>query len=162
MSGNQDLAQSTAKEKFEKNEERLNDYNIERGLHKIEAPNDIETYLMLKPEQIRMMSKEDCGEAAYTLNRYALYLQREQNTEEARIVWAEAELALAIVEPLKQITSKYSTYEERKMEVVKQNGHAKKLYDIKVYAQQRLKKIYFIANRVENMSKTLMGIMGAK
>jgi hypothetical protein len=112
--------------------------------------------------ELRKMNAEECGETAFLLAQFSLFLQKEYNTENSRLNWCQEQINKTIANTTLQQGSKYSPYEERKNLAIREDAVAYKLNDIKVYVHARLDRLYFLAQHVQFLSKTLIELQQTK
>lgn len=137
----------------------------ERGLGLAFAGDDEVTeegrrLIDLPPSAVRKLSPMDASVGAYTLQQFAMRLQRAVNREQGRVTWACSSINRMIAKKLGLYTG-YSL-EERRLKAVADDDVARKLDEIRVHAQLRLDRVSFLAGKVESLAKTLLSIKNTK
>lgn len=144
------------------------------GLDKFEADSnvfkpkgtyepDVKKYFEMSRADLERMTKEDCSVAAYELAQYSFWIQRTLNRENSKLSWAESALEVYVGKVGKKYkTSTFIKYEEIKNIVIADNSHAAALFKVKMEAKLKVDRLFFLANKVEFMSKTMMGLKHAK
>jgi len=142
----------------------LDDYELSCGLPAPVIPCDgteLNQYLTMDRQAIESLSSEDCGQVAYRLIQAGLFIQRNINREEARIVWAKASLQ-EIINKSVQTFDKFVKYEIRVATIVKDDEAAQKLNKIIPYAEQRVKRLAYIATSLKNLSDIMLANQRSK
>jgi len=155
MSGEKDLeSKSAAVKDMEIVYAALNDYEENSGLPVMEAPGtekELQEYLNMNRDILEKMTANTCGDISIRLAQYGFYLQRLINRERARISWAETKLTEVISSSLQQY-DKFMKHENKMMLAIKDNEYASNVYKIKNYAQQRVDRLYNLAEHIRNLS----------
>lgn len=121
---------------------------------------EVEDYLQMNRDQFEALDANGCASIAYVLEQYALYIQRAQNREIARVNWARSYIKEVIANELNDY--KAYGYEEKSVMAIKGNDFASKLDKIARYAQQRVDRLQFIAASVKNLANILLATMRSK
>ena len=122
--------------------------------------NEAKRILQIHPEVLKRMTRSECGEAAVVLIQFAFHLQRASNRQQSRIRWAEETVKKIIAPTLGQ--QKGYSYEERRIQAVRQDEAAQKTDDIRVKAQLRMERINYLSTKAEAMSKALTALQHSK
>jgi hypothetical protein len=124
---------------------------------------EVKKYFEMDRRTLERLSKEDCAVAAYELAQYSYWIQRALNRENSKLRWAESALDVYVGKVGKQYkTSSYIKYEEIKNIVIADNSHSAALFAAKMTAQLRVDRLFFLAGKIEFMSKTMLGLKHAK
>lgn len=143
-------------------DEILDEYEIKLGLTKYlekDTEDDSKKYLSLSRDQMEKMTVEQCAEAALILGGLSYHLQRSYNREITRVNWATNILKQIISG--KEIQYKGS-WESQFQQAIKENDYAKKVLNIKEYAQQRADRITYLGTAIKNMSDLFVNLQRAK
>lgn len=160
MNGEVKSNQVSLKEQLANLDQILDEYEKSHGFT-IRNENNIEKYLNLSIDELRKMTNSEIGEAAYSLSRYSVYIQKQHNIETVRMNWAEHRIKKIISKELIQYKNVYS-YEERKQLAIANNDVAVKLDDIRNYAKARSDRIAFISSKINEMAKYLIELQKAR
>ena len=150
---------TTAKEQLEQRDKILDEYENHIGMPPHQSPGEtaeLEDYLTMDRKAIETMSGEECGVIAYRLGQFSYHIQKSQNRENARVVWAENEIKLSIANDLNNY--KGYGYQEKSTQAIKGSIHASKVNQILVFAQQRSARLNFVATGLKNLSDLLRSI----
>lgn len=120
----------------------------------------VEEYLQMSRDQVEGLDANSCAGIAYVLEQYALYVQRAQNREIARVNWARSYIKEVIANELNDY--KAYGYEEKSVMAIKGNDFASKLDKIARYAQQRVDRLQFVAASIKNLGNILLAVMRSK
>lgn len=145
----------------------LNEYTDTLGFATIRYNTDVDQILELSRAQLRGMSTEDCGESAFILAQYAVFIQKEQNRQKVRIDWAERELSDIISREASNYgfggdKGRYVKYDMIRSTVVSGNGAAKALNNIIRHAKARSLELDQISMNINIMSKCLIELQQTK
>ena len=144
--------------------EVLNEYESSLKLPDHKSPGEeaeLEEFFTWDRDIIEGLSVEQCGSAAYRLNQYAFYIQREFNRETSRIRWAKAQLNLAVSDNLGTYSNLYN-HEAKIVAATKENLYATALADIIRYAEQRVDRLTYLSNGIRNLADNMLSIQRAK
>lgn len=140
--------------------ESVDDFISKVGLGNLHPPDKIHEYLSLTREQLNALTDEGCGEIAYILSRYTVWLQLEENRLSAQLNWAKSTLD-ALVLPRVHNYEGYGLAEKRaKAEAESESAQA--LIKVRISIQSLLDSIKFVASKVNDMSQILMGLQATK
>lgn len=126
------------------------------GINELEFNN----YLNMSRDEIEKLTPEDCGAIALRLNQFSFYTQRTINREQARYDWAEDTIKDIIADEINNY--KGYGYIEKSSQAIKHNDRASSLEKIKKYAKQRINRLSYLSNSINNMSNTLINIQKLK
>lgn len=150
----------TIKEELHKWDAILDNYECSLGLPRYSGgPSVIEPYLNMSRDRLEKLTPADCGIIAYEIAQYLFYLQRSVNREETRVKWATSTLKRTIADELGQYQG---YYEERLIKAVRGNERADKLDKIRIYAQQRVDRLSYLATSLKNIMEAAKQIAMAK
>jgi hypothetical protein len=158
MSGEPNLEASESK--HQKVQALLDRYEKEVGLPTNTAPGtetELSTYLNMPRDQLAKLHPDECGEIAYRLGQFAVYLQRLVNKENSVSNWAELALNDIIAKAYNQY-DKYTKYEMRLALVTNENNYAMSLHKIRTNALLRVERLNFLSTGLKNLSDTLLQI----
>jgi hypothetical protein len=122
----------------------------------------IEEILNLSDEDIQRSDQQICFQYAFQLNRYAAFIQTEENKWNSILYWAEHNLKIVIGKFGRDYGDKYTSYEERKNIVIVENEWAITLNKLVLETQLKAKSLYMVSNKINSMSKLLEGLAHAK
>lgn len=137
----------------------LDDFESQNGLPigiPLSVESEAKNILTIEPEMLKRMGAAQCSEAAVVLIQYAFYLQRVANRLQSRIRWAEESVRKTIA-PILGEQRGYS-FEERRLQAVRQDEAASKADEIRVKAQLKLDRVSYLSTKVESMSRALQNI----
>lgn len=135
----------TAKQRLEKINEALDNYEKSKGLL-VQPNNDGIRYLNMPQKEMHSLTADECGEAATLLSQYSFSIQRELNRERAIVNWCEAELRRHIFTE----SGNYSgTGEERKAKAIAGNEYTRNLDKLRAQAQGRVDQLEYQPNRID-------------
>lgn len=109
---------------------------------------------------LRKLSAVECAESAFVLGQYAHRLQQARNREQARVTWAEQSIRRLIASKVNNY--KGVSFEERRLQAVKGDDAAQKLDAIRVKAQLRIDRVSFLADKANDLAKSLLSLKNAK
>jgi hypothetical protein len=121
---------------------------------------ELNTYLTMSRDQLEKLSPEDCAQISYRLGQFSFHVQRTLNREIARYNWAEETIKETIADEVNSY--KGYGYIEKSLQAIKHNDKASGLNSIKKYAKQRIDRLSYIANSVNNLSNILLSIQKIK
>jgi hypothetical protein len=150
----------TAKEDVAHWDEILDEYEKSIGLPKYNKnalpEQELETYLTMDRSVLEKMTKDTCAEICYRLAQFGFHVQRSLNREQARFNWAENEIKRTIADEIQQY--KGYGYVEKALQAIKHNEKAAALDSIRIYAQQRIDRLSYLANGVKHLSDAIRTI----
>jgi hypothetical protein len=114
----------------------------------------------LSPAVLKKFTAVECGEAAFVLRQFASHIQRSANREQARVTWAEESIKKIIAKTVNQY--KGVSFEERKLQAVRDNDAASKLDAIRVRAKLRLERLAYMSSKIGDQAKSLESLQYAK
>lgn len=155
--------ESSADARLSQLDKILDEYEAGLGLPGMgfpEVEQEAQRLLTLSPAVLVKMTAVQCGEAAYCLRQFGFHLQRATNREQGRVSWAEESIKKAIAKSINQY--KGVSFDERKMQAVRDNDAASKLDSIRVHAKLRLERVSHLAIRVSEMAKSLESLQFSK
>lgn len=142
----------------------LDEYENKIGLPKynnmVISEDELNQYLTMSRDEIEKLTPEDCGHIALRLSQFGFHTQRTINREQARFDWADDTIKNVIADELN--TYKGYGYVEKASQAIKHNDRANSLEKIKKYAKQRINRLSYLANSINNISNTLINIQKLK
>src|SRR6185312_712677 len=147
-------------EEIQKFRETLLSYYKGLSLDRVSIGKSIDEILGLESNDLRRLSPESCGEYAFELSKYSLYLQQELNKHEALIKKCDEYLKYIIAPRMVEITA-YS-FDERKMIAIRDNSVAVMLFNAIRDAQAHIAALSYLPARVESMTKSLLALQETK
>ena len=140
----------------------IEEYPIQIGLGKLQPTNEVERYLNLTQAEIRRMTAEECGEAAYFISRAMTYIQLETNKIQADINWCEQYTQWLIAPIIQTVGGQYTPFDYRRILAIKQNDTAMTLQKIISAGKTRLDTMAFITNQLRGVLTTFEGLQQTK
>lgn len=153
---------SNIDEKRQKAQNIISHYVKKVGLGKIQIDNEVENILSLSKAEIRRMSPEECGEAAFLIAKESMYVQLEINRISADINWCENYIFFLISETIDSAGGRYTPFEYRKPIAIKQNDVALQLQTAINNAKLQLESIAYVPSRLQSIEKTLLELQHTK
>lgn len=154
----------TAKEELQYWDTVLDEYENKLGLPKYINNNfsedELNQYLTMNRDMLEKLTPEDCGQISYRLGQFAFHVQRTINRETARLNWSESSIKEVIADQINNY--KGYGYLEKSLQAIKGNDKAQALQNISKYAQQRIDRLSYIANSINNLSNILLSIQKNK
>lgn len=154
----------SSKEELEYWDDILDDYENQIGLTKykpsILPESELNQYLVMTRDELEKLTPDDCGQIAYRLSQFSFHVQRTVNREQARHDWAEDTIKSVIADEINSY--KGYGYMEKSLQAIKHNEKARSLDKIKRYAKQRIDRLSYLANAINNLSNILMNIQKLK
>jgi hypothetical protein len=160
MSGEQESLM-TAKDKLAHFEKLIDDYLAKRGIHKVSYNEEALKVLQMTSFELKALTSAECGELAFSLAQYSLYMQQQINEQTARINWAKNNIKNIIAQNSGQF-DRYMKYEEKEHSVIVNNEHALKLSEILSYAQAVSDRLSYMSGRIQSLSSTLIELQRSK
>ena len=151
----------TAKDKLSRFEQLIDDYLAKRGIHRVEYNEEALKILQMKSFELKALTSAECGELAFSLAQYSLYIQQQINEQTARINWAKNNIKNIIAQNSGQF-DRYMKYEEKEHAVIISNEHALKLNEILSYAQAVSDRLSYMSGRIQSMSSALIELQRSK
>ncbi len=150
----------TAKEDIAYWDNILDDYEKSIGLPKYNKSalpeEELESYLTMDRQVLEKLTKEGCAEICYRLAQFGFHIQRTINREHARHNWAENEIKKTIADEIQQ--QKGYGYVEKSLQAIKHNERASALDSIRIYSQQRIDRLSYLAGGIKNLSDAVRTI----
>lgn len=143
---------STAEQKLAELEKVLDSYENDLGL-KIAASPDVEKYLNISQDELKCLSPEECGEAAFLLAQEALFIQKEINKHKTRLDWAKFHID-RVIAPL---IGQYDKFTPNKKELaIKNDAYASKLNVLLARATHCINRLSYLPGQMRFMAETLI------
>jgi hypothetical protein len=139
----------------------LDDYEQRIQLITPQKPSDIDLYMDIAAEKLKLMTDDECGTAAVKLTQYNIYLQREINRQVAIKNWAMANINAFIAESWDQY-DKYIKVDIRQYLIEKENSAAARLNKIYITASTRVDSLSYITGRIDAQSQALLALQQTK
>lgn len=154
----------TSKEEVAYWDSILDEYEQSIGLPKynpnIMSETELNHYLVMTRDEIEKLTPDDCCQIAYRLGQFSFHIQRTINREHSRYDWAEETVKNLIADEINNY--KGYGYIEKSLQAIKHNERAYSIDKIKKYAKQRIDRLSYIANSVNNLSNILINIQKNK
>jgi hypothetical protein len=161
MSGENVLPEkSQAQINLEKVDKALVEYEKGCGIPDTKFHNEAEQYLSMTHNQLQKLTAEQCGEAAIVLAQFGFHLQRNYNTEMARVTWADESCKSTVAPALNQY--KAPSFEERKLLAIRDNDYATKIDAIRRWAKVRAERLAYLSGKVEFLARALLDLQQTK
>jgi len=156
MTGKTELS---TEDHLKKVQDLLNEYENHLGIKNLLIDQDeVASIIGMKRSYLSKLSKTDCGECAFMLSQYALFLQKELNKETAVLEWVETNL--------NHVTGKYmgqqggATLDERRSAVITENSYARDLFKLRNRVRLKTNSLNFLSQKIQYMSNVLLNIQG--
>ena len=156
--------QKTAKERMENIDRILDEYEKSVGLPTANSPgpeSELNEYLTMDRGQIEKLTPEDCSEISFRFTQFAFYLQRIQNREKSRMIWAKQQLTEIVSKDVGNY-DKFMKFDMKVAAIIKDNSYAFSLQKIVTYCDQRSQRIELLALALKNMSDSISNVRSAK
>ena len=154
----------TAKEELQYWDTILDEYEKSISLPTYNASilqeEELNSYLTMDRDRLEKLDPEDCAQIAYRLAQFSFHIQRTINREMARYNWSEDTIKDIIADEINNY--KGYGYIEKSLQAIKHNDKAQSLNNIKKYAKQRIDRLSYIANSLNNLSNILLSIQKTK
>ena len=160
MSG-ENASSMTAKEQLAHFEKLIDSYVSKQGIHRIEYNEEALKILNMKSFELKALTSQECGELAFALSQYALYVQQQINDQNARVNWAKNNIKSIVAKNSGQF-DRYMKYEEKEYAVIANDEYASKINDILSYAQAASDKLAYMAGRIQSLGNTLIELQRSK
>lgn len=160
MSGEQESL-VTAKDKLAHFEKLIDSYIVKKGIHKVEYNEEALKILSMKRFELKALTSMECGELAFSLAQYALYIQEQINEQTARINWAKNNIKTIVAKNSGQF-DRYTKYEEKEYSIITSDEHASKINDILSYAQAVSDRLSYVAGRIQSLGNVLIELQRSK
>lgn len=149
------------KEQLEAAEKSIRDYLQKLKMEEIASSDEVCKYLTTSQERLQKLSASECNEAAFLLNREALFVQKERNILTGKISWANMTIDWVIGKRIDQY-NQYLPYEKKRMLAVQDNDYCKILYGLVIQAQRYLDATSHLPNQLKNIADTLIELARSK
>lgn len=163
MSGENELQIETKTDnKLEQELKTAEEYLDKLKISSFKLDPSIEDIINLSNEEIQSLDSQICFNYAFQLNRYAAFIQKEENKWNSVLYWAEHNLRIVFGKYARDYGDKWTKYDERKDIVLVDNKWAVNLNRIILETQLKAKSLYMLSNKINAMSKLLEGLAHAK
>ena len=108
--------------------------------------------------ELRALSAEECLEKAYTLYSHAYYLQSIYNKQRIILDWAEDSIWYIISPIVNQYGDKYTKWQEKYWNAVRENPLASEIIKIKTHTHARLSSLIEKADNAKRMGDILQNL----
>jgi hypothetical protein len=150
----------TAEQRLAHVEKQITEYEQRKGVLAIQPRNDVEEYLNMSRDQMRKLSADECGEAGAILGLYALHLQTVYNKELAKVNWTNDNIRRIIAAQVKQYSAKSA--DERRLLAIRENDYAKRLDELRTWAQMVVDRLAYQSARVEFIARAYLALQQSK
>jgi hypothetical protein len=154
MSGETASPHQTAKEKFDHVTATIESYLKSKGIYLVKKP-EAQHYLEMSQEELRAMSGEECGEAAFLLSQFAYYLRQQYNQEIMRVRLCDHEIDKRIGRRIGSY-DKYMKFEEKRMAVIAEDSHAAAWVELRKWAEASAAMQEKLVFDTQNVMNTLL------
>lgn len=154
----------TVDEKLEKLNNILDEYELLNGLPRFqsrELSDEINNYLTMSIDQLEKLHPEDCANISVRLAQEAFHLQRSYNREKAQVISMETALDRRVAQ-YRTNYSQFIKYPLLVASVINEDEYAKKLQEVIIKATQRMDRLNFLSDRINNISHKFLSIQQAK
>lgn len=122
--------------------------------------SELNTYLTMTRDELEKITPDDCGQIAYRLGQFSFHVQRTINREQARYDWADDTIKSVIADEINSY--KGYGYVEKSLQAIKHNDRAMSLDKIRKYAKQRINRLSYLANSINNLCNIIINIQKVK
>jgi hypothetical protein len=122
--------------------------------------SELSTYLTMTRDELEKLTPDDCGQIAYRLGQFSFHVQRTVNREQARYDWADDTIKSVIADEINSY--KGYGYVEKSLQAIKHNDRAVSLDKIRKYAKQRINRLSYLANSINNLCNIIINIQKVK
>jgi hypothetical protein len=155
MSGNEVSDRSKIDDRLEKIENIIKEYVDNLGIPFNNPNTNIgKLYLSMTKDEMKGLTKDECMIRSLVLAQLAMSVQLQINRENARYNWADSQLSV-MASTDNYVGTRWTSFDEKKLRLIKEDEAAKKLNNIKTYAKVRSDHLNFIANSIKNISDIL-------
>ena len=140
----------------------LDNYDTKVGISNIKYNNTAKQFLELSYEELNSYDEEECCIAAYGLEQYALFLQKEINRNQAKCNWASENIVKVIGKVGNNYGDKWTKYEMRRAMVIEDNEYANALNTLLMEMSIKVTELAFLSKNVTSMSNTLKSLARSK
>jgi hypothetical protein len=154
----------TSKDELEHWDNILDEYENQIGFARYKSSllpeAELNHYLTMNRDELEKLTPDDCGQIAYRLSQFSFHVQRTINREQARHDWSEDTIRSVIADEINSY--KGYGYLEKSLQAIKHNDKARSLDKIRKYAKQRIDRLSYLANSINNLSNILLNIQKLK
>ena len=122
---------------------------------------EIKKYLSLSRDEMEKLNPEDCLNTSFILGQFVFFLQREQNKEHSREIWAKSEIDKLVAGKIESY-SQYTKTEHKIANIARENSVVADYNSIYYKSQRRIARLEYIAASLKNLADTLKDIARAK
>lgn len=140
----------------------IDSQNNKVGLKNYIYNPEVDTILALNSLQLEKLSPTQCGEYAFILSQFALYVQLESNKYKIISDWCDNSINRLLSKEYNNYGDKWTPYEVKKGMFINGNDTGKKLIDIKKEYTTKLEAWNNIANTIKFMSDKLTELQRSK
>ena len=162
MSGN---IESVAKKAMDTEMTKLDEYEQSIALPEHVIPvgmsDEIKSYLSMGRDELEKLNPEDCINTAYIIGQFVFFLQREENKERSRELWAKAEIDKLVCSKMENY-SQFTKAEHKIASIARENSVVADFNSICHKAQRRAARLKDIASALNNLTYTLKDMARAK
>jgi hypothetical protein len=153
-------SEHTAEDKLLALEKILDEYDKKLGI-KLTANEEVVEYMDMGIEELRKLSPESCGEAAFVLAKEATFIQKEINKHKTRLTWANFHIDRTIADKLGQYDNSMSWNQKRTL-AIRGNDYANKLHILSARAQYCIDRLSYFPGQLKFMAETLIEYQKSK
>lgn len=140
----------------------IDNQNSKVGLKNYMYNPEVDTILGLDSLQLKNLSAAQCGEYAFILSQFALYVQLESNRYKVISDWCENSINRLLSKEYGNYGDKWTPYEMKKGMFINVNDVAKKIIDVRKDYNTKLEAWNNVANLIKFMSDKLTELQRSK
>ena len=146
---------------IQERDEQALQYYKGMGLPSLTVSHEADKYLHMNAQQMRALSRHECGEAAHFLLQECLYVQRQINQSKAKIDWCNAYIDSLICSTLSQF-DRYVPKEIKRELAIKNNDTAIELNREVAKNTYDMNLISYVPTYLKSMSDVFLKLQDIK
>ncbi len=155
-----------ANKRMAKVDAALDEFEQKIGLPKYEPTyknaDKLKEYLEYDMDTLERLTPEQCKEIATIYRGFAFHIQRAKNRERGRITWADGQLQKLVTPKLNQYRNCGGSFSHIFDAAALGDDYTSKIMAIKSYAQQRVDRLDFLANSINNKADDIKELARSK
>ena len=161
--GNQELETDTIANRWEQVSLGVDEY-FEKIKLKTKPPDGILSKILEMPHaELRTLSAEECGEYAFVLSQYRIFLQKEINYHESKIRWADDNLKYFVWNSgLPVCLNTYIPLDEKAAYLAKHHNNTKQLLKMQTQARVIFGNLNSMTQHLDSMTRVLLSLQQSK
>lgn len=152
---------TTVKDQLANFESVIQSYLTKQGVHQASFNEEAEKVLNLTQFELKALTSVECGEMAFSLSQYALYIQQEINAHTTRVNWVKSNIKRVVAERSHEF-DRYVKYEEKEQIVIATDERATKLNEILCYATALADRLAFMSGKIQAVGNALLELQRSK